>query len=55
MESKADIQKYYDQKAQQEWDRLERHRTEFAVTMRAFEEYLPKPPAKVSGYRRRSR
>ena len=47
MEVMADIEKYYDQKAQQEWDRLERHRTEFAVTMRAFEEYLPKPPAKV--------
>ena len=43
----TDINRYYDQKAQQEWDRLERHRTEFAVTMRAFEEYLPNPPAEV--------
>jgi len=39
---------FYDQNAQYEWDRLQRHRTEFAVTLRAFEDYLPTPPAKIA-------
>ncbi|HSF81980.1 MAG TPA: methyltransferase domain-containing protein [Anaerolineales bacterium] len=38
---------FYDRSAHQEWDRLERHRTEFAVTLKALHEYLPKPPADV--------
>ncbi len=41
------VKRYYDEKAEAEWERLERHRTEFAVTMRALEEYLPPPPARV--------
>ncbi len=41
------VEGYYDQNAQYEWDRLERHRTEFAVTMRALRDYLPCPPAKI--------
>jgi S-adenosylmethionine-dependent methyltransferase len=42
------IERYYDADPQLEWDRLgSRHRTEFALTMLAFEEHLPKPPAKV--------
>ncbi len=41
------IQRYYDGQADNEWQRLERHRTEYAVTMRAMAEYLPPPPARV--------
>jgi S-adenosylmethionine-dependent methyltransferase len=38
---------YYDQQLDYEWERLERHRTEFAVTLRALAEHLPPPPARV--------
>lgn len=38
---------FYDQYAQREWERLERHKTEFAVTMRALQEHLPPPPARI--------
>ena len=41
------VQQFYDQSAEYEWQRLERHKMEFAVTMRAAAEYLPKPPAAV--------
>jgi S-adenosylmethionine-dependent methyltransferase len=41
------IRTLYDQQPEREWERLERHRTEFAVTMRALFEYLPPPPARV--------
>ncbi len=41
------IARYYDQQSEQEWERMERHRTEFAITMRALAEYLPPPPARV--------
>ena len=41
------IARYYDRDAQHEWERMERHRTEFAVTLRAMEKYLPPPPARV--------
>jgi S-adenosylmethionine-dependent methyltransferase len=41
------VQTYYDQNAVAEWERLERHRTEFAVTMRALGEFLPRPLAAV--------
>ena len=41
------IRALYDQQPQREWERLERHRTEFAVTMRALAEHLPPPPARV--------
>ncbi len=41
------IRRCYDQQPEAEWERLERHRTEFAVTLRALEEHLPPPPAKV--------
>jgi len=39
------IRQYYDQQAEREWERLARHRTEFAVTMRALRDHLPPPPA----------
>ena len=38
---------YYDQQAEHEWERMDRHHTEFAVTWRALEEYLPPPPARL--------
>ena len=41
------IERYYDQQPGHEWERLERHRTEFAVTMRALAAHLPPPPARV--------
>ena len=41
------VESYYDDSAEREWARLERHRTEFAVTMRALAEHLPAPPAAV--------
>jgi ubiquinone/menaquinone biosynthesis C-methylase UbiE len=42
-----DQRRYYDLQPGREWARLERHRTEFAVTMRALAEHLPSPPARV--------
>ncbi len=39
---------FYDNNTQREWDRLDRHRTEFTVTMRALGEYLPPPPARIA-------
>lgn len=41
------IQTYYDLHTESEWQRLERHRTEYAVTERALLEHLPPPPAAV--------
>ncbi len=38
---------FYDQFAPREWERLERHRTEFAVTLRALDEFLSAPPYAV--------
>ena len=42
-----EVEKYYDQQAAKEWERFDYHRTEFAVTMKAFVEYLPPPPATI--------
>ena len=41
------IEHYYDRESESEWERLERHRTEWAVTLRAMRDYLPPPPAQV--------
>jgi ubiquinone/menaquinone biosynthesis C-methylase UbiE len=42
------IEQYYDEHTLNEWERVGvRHRTEFAVSMRAFADHLPKPPASV--------
>lgn len=38
---------FYDVDPLYEWSRLDRHRTEFAVTLRAMDEYLPPSPARV--------
>ena len=39
------VEDFYDQSADQEWNRLGRHRTEFAVTMKALLNHLPETPA----------
>jgi ubiquinone/menaquinone biosynthesis C-methylase UbiE len=41
------IERYYDQQSEIEWERMDRHRTEFAVTLRAMADHLPPPPARV--------
>ncbi len=41
------VERFYDKQSQSEWERLVRHRMEFAVTMKALQEYLPHPPASV--------
>jgi S-adenosylmethionine-dependent methyltransferase len=41
------VESLYDQQPEREWERAERHRTEFAVTLRALGEHLPPPPAHV--------
>ena len=41
------VEQLYDEKTEYEWERLERHRTEFAVTLRALSDYLPPAPAKI--------
>jgi SAM-dependent methyltransferase len=38
---------FYDDYAPKEWARLENHRTEFAVSLRAMDEFLPRPPFTV--------
>lgn len=43
----TDIEAFYDQTAQREWDRLDRYRTEFALTLRALDAHLPAPPARI--------
>lgn len=43
-----DIERFYNTHVENEWTRLDRHRTEFAVTMRALTDYLPRPPATVA-------
>ncbi|MDQ7028783.1 MAG: hypothetical protein Q9O62_02900 [Ardenticatenia bacterium] len=35
------IRQYYDEAPEREWERLEHHRTEYALTLRALAEYLP--------------
>jgi SAM-dependent methyltransferase len=41
------IRQYYDRSPQHEWERAERHRTEFANTWKVLGTYLPPPPAQV--------
>ncbi len=42
-----EVEQFYGQSAEDEWNRLERHRMEFAVTLRALSDYLPPVPARV--------
>jgi SAM-dependent methyltransferase len=39
------IERYYDLSSANEWARLERYRTEYAITLRALKDHLPPPPA----------
>ena len=41
------VAQYYDSMPAHEWARMDRHRTEFYVTLRALREHLPPPPARV--------
>jgi S-adenosylmethionine-dependent methyltransferase len=41
------VRMYYDGDPQHEWERLERHRTEAAITWRVLGQYLPPAPADV--------
>ena len=41
------VEAYYERNAAREWERLERHRTEFAVTCRALDDFLPPPPGRI--------
>lgn len=43
----SDVEKFYDKDPHYEWDRLERNRTEFAVTLQAFKEHIPQPPVRI--------
>jgi S-adenosylmethionine-dependent methyltransferase len=44
----SNVENYYDQHAQSEWERLGiRHRAEFEVTLRALTEFLPPAPARL--------
>jgi len=42
-----EVEAFYDRNAQNEWDRLDRHKTEFAITLMALKEYMPRPPQNV--------
>lgn len=42
------VEQSYDRMPDCEWHRLERHRVEYGVTMKALAEYLPPAPAKVA-------
>lgn len=41
------VEDFYNEQAQREWERFDRHPTEFAVTQRAMRQFLPPPPARV--------
>lgn len=41
------IERYYDAQVDSEWERMDRHRTEFALTMRTLKRYLPPPPCRL--------
>jgi ubiquinone/menaquinone biosynthesis C-methylase UbiE len=48
MENPQDsVKRMYENRSELEWQRLEMHRTEFAVTLRALEEYLPPGAASI--------
>lgn len=42
------VREYFDNDAEREWERLDRHRTEFAVTLRALSAHLAPPPARIA-------
>ncbi len=42
-----EVEPFYDEYAPKEWERLDRHRTEFAVSLRAINAFLPRPPCSI--------
>ncbi len=46
-EMRSAVEKLYDSNPQREWERAERHRTEFATTLRALLQHLPPAPCRV--------
>lgn len=42
-----EIEQFYDLNTASEWGRLDRHRTEFAVTMRVLHDYIPTQPVDI--------
>lgn len=46
-EVREHITRFYNEQAQNEWERAQRHPTEFAVTRRALGQHLPPPPGRV--------
>jgi S-adenosylmethionine-dependent methyltransferase len=43
----SEVERYYDEFARYEWERLQRRPMEFALTMRALSRHLPPPPAAI--------
>jgi S-adenosylmethionine-dependent methyltransferase len=43
----SNVETYYDQNALEEWARLDRHKVEFELTLRALTEFLPAAPARL--------
>ena len=43
----TEVERFYDHVPSYEWGRLDHHRMEFAIALRAFSEFFPSPPAKV--------
>ena len=41
------VEQYYDESPQREWDRLDRDKIEFAVTLRIFDDFLAPAPAAI--------
>ena len=45
------VERFYDEQVGREWERLARHRTEFAVTLRVLRELLPPPEGQGAAVR----
>jgi S-adenosylmethionine-dependent methyltransferase len=43
----SSVEEFYDANTEYEWSRLDRHRVEYGLTLRAMEEHLPKPPSRI--------
>ncbi len=41
------VEQFYDASTREEWERLDRHRMEYAVTLKALGHFLPPPPATI--------
>jgi len=48
LDTKSKVEDHYNRNAQQEWERLEAHRTELAVTLKVLRDFLPPAPATVA-------